>query len=332
MNYPIDIVVLWVDGNDPKWISDKKKYLINDEGVNTGISRYRDWNNMKYWFRSIEFFAPWIHKIHFVTYGHLPNFLNVNAPKLNIVNHKEIIPTEYLPTFNSEAIEININKIKGLAEHFIYFNDDMFLLKPVKKEDFFKNNVPVLEGLQGTITSVGDQSNYPHLMLNDVDIINKHFNKRRQTKNNWSKWYNYRYGPEIIRNIFLSPWKEYVGFKNAHLPVPFLKSTFDTVWEKEFKILDKTRQHRFRSFEDVNQYIFRYWQLASGNFEPHYQLGKRFEVSEKNIDEVVNEIVKQRHKEICLNDPDYEIDFELCSSRLIDAFKQILPQKSSFEK
>lgn len=332
MDYPIDIVVLWVDGNDPKWLKDKENYTLNDPNVNNGISRYRDWNNMRYWFRAIEKFAPWVRKVHFVTYGHLPNFLNVDAPKLNIVNHNEIIPAKYLPTFNSEAIEINIHKIKGLSEHFIYFNDDMFLLRPVKPTDFFKQGLPRLEGLQATITSVGDGSNYPHSMLNDIDIINKYFNKREEMRKNWYKWYNYHYGIEVFRNLLLLPWKKYIGFKNAHLPAPYLKSTFDTVWTKEYDILNRTRQNRFRSFEDVNQYIFRYWQLASGQFVPHSQLGKRIEVSEKNIDIIVNEIEKQKYKEICLNDPDYPIDFEQCKNKLISAFKRILPEKSSFEK
>lgn len=331
-DYPIDAVVLWVDGNDPVWLKERSKYSSNFDNVNKDASRYRDWGNMKYWFRSIDKFAPWIRKVHFVTFGHFPSFLNVKSPKIDIVNHKDIIPAEYLPTFNSEAIEINIHKIKGLADHFIYFNDDMFLLKPVKKEDYFNQGLPVLEGLQGTITSVGDGNAYPHSMLNDIDIINRNFNKRKQIKKYWYKWFNYRYGIENIRNVFLAPWDMYTGFKNAHLPAPFLKHTFDEVWKKEYEILNKTRQHKFRSFEDVNQYVFRYWQLASGEFYPHFQMGKRIEISDTKIPSIVKEITTQKHKEICINDSEEINDFEYCKNQIIKALNTILPEKSSFEK
>lgn len=117
----IDFVVLWVDGNDPAWQQEKRQYagLPAEDDLNQGALRFRDWDNMKYWFRAVEKYAPWVRKIHFVTWGHLPAFLNVNAPKLHIVNHREFIPEEYLPLFNSCAIEINIHRIPGLAEQFV---------------------------------------------------------------------------------------------------------------------------------------------------------------------------------------------------------------------
>ena len=78
-------------------------------------------------------------KVHFVTWGHIPQWLNTKHPKLNIVCHEDFIPQKFLPTFNSHTIEWNFHRIPGLTEQFVYFNDDMFLLKPVYMEDFFKD-------------------------------------------------------------------------------------------------------------------------------------------------------------------------------------------------
>ncbi len=105
-NYPIDFVVTWVDGNDPVWQAEKAKYSPNKNADNRNV-RFRDWDNMQYWFRAVEKFAPWVNKIHFVTYGHLPKWLNINNPKLNIAKHSDFIPQKYLPTFSSRTIEFN---------------------------------------------------------------------------------------------------------------------------------------------------------------------------------------------------------------------------------
>ena len=134
MNDKIDFVMIWVDGNDPEWRKEKDKYSNKvDNNTDNREARFRDWDNLQYWFRGVEKFAPWVNKIHFVTCGHLPKWLNTENPKLNIVKHKDFIPEKYLPTFNSHTIELNLHRIKGLAENFVYFNDDLFIVKKTKE-------------------------------------------------------------------------------------------------------------------------------------------------------------------------------------------------------
>ena len=108
---PIDFVIIWVDGSDPEWRAVKNQYVPKAIGEDDQEVRYRDWDNLQYWFRGVEKYTPWVNKIHFVTWGHLPKWLNVNHPKLHIVNHKDYIPEEYLPTFNSHTIEMNLHRI-----------------------------------------------------------------------------------------------------------------------------------------------------------------------------------------------------------------------------
>ena len=114
----IDFVVLWVDGSDPVWQAEKAKYQGKTLDDSNAPNRFRDWGLMPYWFRAVEKFAPWVRKIHFVTCGHVPAFLNLAHPKLHHVKHEGFLPPEVLPTFSSHAIEMNLHRIPGLAEHF----------------------------------------------------------------------------------------------------------------------------------------------------------------------------------------------------------------------
>mgnify|MGYP000949357810 FL=1 len=130
----IDFVVSWVDGNDPEWIAEKNKFSPGiNKTFNTNI-RYRDYGLFKYWFRSIEKYAPWVNKIYVVTSGQKPEWLNIHADKIVFVKHSDFIPEEYLPTFNSNAIELNLHRIKGLSENFVLFYDDMYLINDVAKK------------------------------------------------------------------------------------------------------------------------------------------------------------------------------------------------------
>lgn len=137
----IDFVLPWVDGSDSAWIKQRNEYLgiKNDQ---TQDSRFRDWENLQYWFRGVEKFAPWVNHIYFVTWGHIPSWLNTDHPKLTVVKHEDYIPKQYLPTFSSHPIELNMHRIRGLSEQFVYFNDDTFIINKMEPEDFFRNGLP----------------------------------------------------------------------------------------------------------------------------------------------------------------------------------------------
>ena len=89
----IDFVITWVDMDDPKWQAEFAKYSGRKENTKNGVSkaRFRDYGFLKYWFRGVEKFAPWVRKIHFVTSGQKPDWLDVSNPKINLVNHQDYI-------------------------------------------------------------------------------------------------------------------------------------------------------------------------------------------------------------------------------------------------
>ena len=194
----IDFVVLWVDGSDPIWQVEKAKYQGKTLDDSNSENRFRDWGLMPYWFRAVEQFAPWVRKIHFVTCGHVPEFLNLAHPKLHHVKHAEFLPAEVLPTFSSHAIEMNLHRIPDLAEHFVYFNDDMFLLRPVSETAFFKEGLPCTYGGESPIELVGEIGIWQHAAVNDLGVINAHFNKREQVK----QYGKTRTAPTAGRTIF----------------------------------------------------------------------------------------------------------------------------------
>ena len=140
----IDFVVTWVNMDDPEWQNEFAKYSGNKDNTKNGVSkaRFRDYGFLKYWFRGIEKFAPWVRKIHFVTSGQKPEWLDENNPKIHLVNHKDFIPAGFLPTYNSVVIERYMYRIPGLADHFVYFNDDFYIINHITPERFFKNGLP----------------------------------------------------------------------------------------------------------------------------------------------------------------------------------------------
>ncbi len=331
----IDIVLIWVDNNDGKWQKDKMKYQGKSNSVDTSDRRYRDWDNLRYIFRGIEKFMPWVRTIHFVTCGHAPAWLNFNNPKLNFVKHSDYIPSQYLPTFSSHPIELNLHRIKGLSDKFIYFNDDTFVVDYIKAEDFFgKTGLPYDTAINTRITSIDYNDPMGNIALNNTAIINSHFDKNISIKSNWKKWLNLEYGiSNLIRSITFLPYPNFTGFLNPHLPAPFLKSSFEAVWRAEPGILDFVSSNKFRSKLDVNQYLIRDWQIVSGNFEPKnwYREGKYYGVSNASINQIKSDIQRKKYKLVCLNDEASDESFVGLKRQIFEILDFLLPDKSSFE-
>ena len=227
MGRKIDFVITWVDGNDPEWLSERDHYSLSEhKEVDNSNIRFRDWGTLRYWFRGVEKFAPWVNNIFFVTWGHLPEWLDVNHPKLKIVKHSDFIPSEYLPTYNSNVIEFYFHNIDGLSEQFVYFNDDMFLINHVRPIRFFKKGLPCDEGVIGLKPESGMFGSSVFLAM---DLINKHFTPPNVFKKNKSKWFSIAYFFSSLRNYILMPRLDafpYIVWN--HLPQSFLKSVFET--------------------------------------------------------------------------------------------------------
>ncbi len=146
MDFPIDAVYTWVDGTDEEWQRLKAAAQTDQAGESLiqdalAAARFADHDELRYSLRSIEQYAPWIRKIWIVTNGQVPAWLDTDNPNIQVVSHADIWPSpEGLPNFNSHAIEACLHRIEGLAEHYLYFNDDMILGRPVSASRFFHGN------------------------------------------------------------------------------------------------------------------------------------------------------------------------------------------------
>lgn len=333
----IDIIIPWVDGNDPDWIkarqdAERKNSIIKN--ANSSV-RYESWDNLQFIFRAIEKNLAWVNKVFLVTWGHLPNFLNTDHPKLKIIKHRDYIPEEYLPTFNSNVIELNYHRIKELSENYVLFNDDCYPLLPISADYYFKDGVPCDEAVESPImpVDVGEISNYAsYVKANNVLLINKHFSKRKVQELDWDKWFFEGYGELIERNRGLNYWNNFSGFHDYHMPVPLQKSTLETIWKEESELLDRVSHNQFRAADDLSQCISRYWNLCTGNFIPQKSIGKPYLVTIDNYREVASAIRNKVCQMVCLTEDCTPEEFVLIKQQINNALLEVYPEKSSFEK
>lgn len=327
----IDFVVTWVDMNDSAWKEEFNKYSRNPRNESNGVTdaRFRDYGFLRYWFRGVEKFAPWVRKIHFVTCGQKPDWLNENNPKINLVSHKDFIPAEFLPTYNSVVIERFMHKIPGLADHFVYFNDDFYIINHLTPERFFRNGLPCDIAIFQYNPS---WSQWYKRIKNNIRIINKFFDKKEVLKRDHNKWFDKSYGVRARWNYLLMPYDKFITLRTPHNAQPYLKSTFEEVWNAVGKELMETSSNRFRAVTDYTPELFRTWQICQGNFESYntYADTKMFPLMIKSK-QAVRAIREQKYSLICLNDNKHIRNYNDVMKSIAEAFESILPEKSSFE-
>ena len=336
----VDFVLAWVDGSDPAFLATKRQFAGRNESEDNDANsdcRYRSESEMlRYWFRSVEKFTPWVHTIHFVTCGQKPEWLDESHPKLSLVNHQDYIPERYLPTFNANTIEMNFHRIKELAEHYVYFNDDSYILQPLAPDYFFKDGNPILDA-DLRYPKYLSYKNWCRLLFNDYCVVNNRFNIRKCIWEHWRKWFNLKeLGFKRTRQnltCFLANKTLPVG-NYGHLAFPHLKSTLKEIWERYEDVLDTSSKQRFRADNQVNQWLCCAWNQAKGRFYPTLwnKLGERIVITPKNTHFVCDLIRNRAIPQICLNDTSLNTDYETSCEMMLNAFSSILPEKSSFEK
>lgn len=336
----IDVVIPWVDPTDKEWQASKNKFLkdLNNDKVDNSENRFRDWDNFKYVFRGIDKFMPWVHKIYLITCGQVPDWMNKEADdRLVIVNHSDYIPKEYLPTFSSHPIELNLHRIKELSEHFIYLNDDYFVINETSPEDFFVDGLPCDYALEDPITP-DHKDIFNNILINNMVLLNSHYDRRTVLKEQKKKFYSMCDKKAFVTNMCFRPLKRnhFFGLHYSHLASNILKSTVEKVWEENKEILEATSSHKFRNADDVNQFIFKNEQYVTGKFHPYNmnRFGRAIQLDdtvEGAVEDVCRTITDSSYKMICINDCNIE-DFDNTRTKINAALKKILPNPSVWER
>ena len=306
MEKNIDLVYLWVDGNDPEWL--EKKQLFMDKKINT-VGRYQDNQELKYSLRSVEKHLPWIRKIFIVTDNQVPPFLDINHPKIEIVNHSEIIPKEILPTYNSVIIEYFIYKIPDLSEHFLYANDDIFIRVNLAPSFFFQDGIPTVRMIHNP-------------------LIKKKMQLKKALNRNIN---NYRLSIENAYRLFEKKFNVFYPVTPHHNIDAYLKSDYKAVVEDIFKEeLEATFLNRFRNDTDIQRILFSYYAIAKKRGNLIYVNSNescRIKVHKTDYQRF---ITKYSPILFCLNDTEQATDND--RKHIQPFLEKMYPTKAEFEK
>lgn len=306
--HPIDVVVTWVDGNDAELAAKRDSFINREFGLSSNPGAmptyFASSNEIKYCVLSILKFAPFVRNIFIVTDGQDPNlyddilkYFPSRLSSIKIVDHKEIFKgyEQYLPNFNAASINSIIWRIEGLSENFVYFNDDVFLIREVKPSDWFINNRPVL---------TGNWRVAPYRKI--LGILGKVFINRHIKGNK-------QYQPKL--SFYIRQWKaakllgmRYRYFFHCHTPHPHSKKRLEDFFSMNPKLLEKNISHRFRSPDQfLVSALANHLEILSGNrqfaklkigyIHPYY--------SERTISSRINNCKKNSSiKSICVQSLD----------------------------
>ena len=231
---------------------------------------------------------------------------------------------------------MNIHRIPDLSEHFVYFNDDFYLARPVMPTDFFHNGLPKYCAEAVPVRNYRYNGPFAHQQFSNIGLINSIFHVDSSIEKAPELWFShcYKQNRKYNRNAYCDAYLP--GMVFTHLGTPYRKSTLEKVWRECVDELDVTCTHRFRTPVDFMHQIFSLWEIMSGTFVPcsenHY--GVKFGALSKETNEIAAAFASQNHRMICLNDStDVTADnFPQIKAALDNILHTTFPQKSSFEK
>lgn len=329
----VDFVVSWINGADREWRAAKDEAAQRPKNLAADANsdaRFRDWGLLKYWFRAVEEFCPWVGTIFLVTPTAPPVWLNISNPRLKVITDEDIVPEAHRPSFSSHAVEANLDRIPGLSERFVYFNDDMFVGKPLGPEFFFPGGLPFGVAVPHALWS-GDS--HAHALLNTSEQINRSFDKRDVLRQNWRKYLSTKYGADLYRCLVLLPERSILPFLDPHLPVPLLRSNLVDAFASCASSIERASESTFRSSDDVAPInLAASWALAKGEFSPvrRSSLGRFITLGRDPESEIRDVIASRKLALYCLNDGVADTDEEL-HMRVLAEFEKKHPRPSSFE-
>lgn len=264
-DFPIDVVIAWVDGSDPKHTEKRNRFIrgkTTKAHPGAQATRFASINEIRYCILSILKFAPFVRNIYIVTDEQDPNiyddvrtYFPERLSSIRIVDHKEIFEgyEKHLPTFNSISIGNMIWRIKGISNNFVYFNDDTFLIRPMKPEDWFINNKPVLRGRFTTPP-------YLKLLWNKIKIV---YHRHLQGKTSYQPRASFHVGQWNSASLLKFRWRY---LSNSHTPHTVGREQVEEFFGREKKLLEKNISYRFRN---SSQFTFislsNHLQILNGN-------------------------------------------------------------------
>lgn len=309
----IDLVYFWVDGNDPKWRAKHDAFCGKTSGTveTNGINRFANNDELKYSLRSVAMYAPWIRKIFIITDDQVPVWLDTSNPNVKIIDHKDILPAESLPCFNSCLIGHYAYRTPGLAEHFLLGNDDTYINREVAPGDFFTS-----DGL-------------PIVRLRRMYFRKLRWsfreNVRKKTLSNYRR--TLQRASQLVSDKF---GHYYTGIPHHNINA-LLKSVCRDVAENIMRdeFVANNKNH-IRNDDDVQNVVFSYVALAEKRGKLRYVTDKESMIVKIHKDKHYERLDKYRPMLFCMNDSEYANDRGRAMAKAY--LEKRFPDKSEFEK
>jgi hypothetical protein len=280
VDFDIDMVFSWVDGSESGYVEERSRWAALSGLPDSPPARYRQIDELRYALRSVHAFAPWVRRIFIASDSPMPDWLDPTHPQVTFVRSEQFFADpEALPTFNSHAIESQVHHIPGLAEHFLYSNDDMFFGRPVTPAMFFS---------PGGITRFVEAT--VRIGLGESDPLRTgHDNAMRVNR----ALLRERFGRTITRHL-------------EHTAAPLRRSVLAEL-EREFPDdFVRTAASRFRSPADISvtNSLYHYYALMTGRAVTQTALRVLYvETTLARSADLLRRLERRRRYEMfCLND------------------------------
>ena len=314
VDFPVDVVYTWVDGTDPEWIARKDAAWTgaragerHDFAANAG--RFVSHDELRYSLRSLEMYADWVRNVYIVTDDQVPAWLNLTHPKVRLVSHRDLFgQAGVLPTFNSHAIESRLHHLSGLAEHFLYLNDDVLFGRPVAPELFFHGNGMTKFFLSTRVIDLDGPS------IRDLPVVSAAKNSRA---------------------LMESAFEATITHRFQHVAHPLRVSLMAEMEERFPAEFERTAASQFRSPDDVSvaaflahYYGFMRGQAVTGVIDYRY-----CDISVPKARINLQRLLRGRDADVfCINEVDSSTVDALAQQRILDAFLDAyFPVPSQFE-
>lgn len=312
MNDKIDIVLPWLNSNDTHWQSLYNSYLNTVKTGDKSISRIRDWDNLKYFLRSVDKNAKWVNKVILCVFdeNQIPDWLNKNNERLKIIYHREYIPESCRPTYNGLCSSAFIFKHNDIANNIVYCNDDYFFVNETKETDYFIDNICVKS-------------------LKKLNNLDWYHNFKKLKNNVWCQLLcntmEYKFKISGNKNLY----------QQKHLPCSFHKHDFIEFYKLyENDIINEYSKYESKIRQNTNilpVYIIDWLQGDKNDFiqdKNFYKNNKVFEITDNyNFSKMFKELLHL--KTACFND-DLTNDM-ITYNRVKLILNSLFSEKSSFE-
>lgn len=316
VTFPVDVVYTWVDGSDPQWRAAMDASLAEQdrdrlEVLSADSSRFHDRDELRYSLRSLASYAPFVRNVYVVTANQVPRWLRTDHPRLRVVSHREIFRSAaVLPTFSSHAIESQLHHIDGLSEHYLYFNDDVFLGRLQTARSFFHGN-----GLAKFFQSRNSQVGLGVPDARDSPLVSSGKNNRQLIES--------RFGRLPIR-VF------------QHSVHAQLRSVLLEMEDQFSTAFERTVSHRFRHIDDISvaAALHHYYAYLTGRAVPGDLRYAYVDIAEiTSVEQLMDRVPWATLDVFCLNDKGSAGADAQAQARAVPAFlDRYFPHKSEFEK